>query len=108
MIAIRKNPGEFPEMIEIENDLHSLQEAVGGYIEVVRSNVVKDGMFIVNEEGLIHHLQDNCRVEGHIFVGPILFVGVDGEEFTDAPDEAINRYRLHRAYGNIKQNRWIW
>ena len=108
MIVLKKNPGEFPEMVEIENDLHSLQKAVGGYIETVRSYVFRDGIFIVNEEGIINDMPKNCATEGHIFFGPVLFLGTDGEEFTDAPEDAINRFRLQRAYGNLRKDRWIW
>lgn len=108
MIVLKKDPGQLPEMVEIENDLHSLQEAVGGYIEPVRSYVFQDGIFIVNEEGLINDMPKNCATEGHIFFGPVLFLGTDGEEFTDAPEDAIKRFRLQRAYGNLKKDRWIW
>ena len=108
MIVLKKDPGQLPEMVEIENNLYSLQKAVGGYIEAVRSYVFRNGIFIVNEEGIINDMPKNCGVEDHLFFGPVLFVGVEGEEFTDAPEDAIDRFRLQRAYGNLRKDRWIW
>ena len=35
MLVIRKDPGQPPELVEMENTLEALQQAVGGYIETV-------------------------------------------------------------------------
>lgn len=84
MKAIRKRPGEAPEIIKIENTLAVLQAEVGGYIEAV--TVSKDAAVICNEEGRILGLPHNCCFCGVRFVGMILIVGTDGEEFCDVPD----------------------
>ena len=64
---------------EIKNELHRMQEVVGGYIETVR---LTDGiMAVCNEEGRINKLKDNWRLPG--FVGTVFLTsseaGPDGE-----------------------------
>ena len=78
-----KRPGGEPYQSIIKNELEPLQEAVGGYIETVP--IAKDCVIICDEEGLLKNLPFNCELCGHWFFGTILFVGVDGEEFTDVP-----------------------
>ena len=83
MRVIYKAPGKEPEERDIPNTLAALQEAVGGYIETV--TVCSDMVVICDEEGRLKGKEQNCTVCGADFVGPILFVGVDGENFTDCP-----------------------
>lgn len=83
-----KLEGRTHETIDIENTLEALQKAVGGYIETVRLRV-DNAVMIVNEEGLLLGLPFNAAASalaGQTIVGAALVVGVDGEEFTDAPD----------------------
>lgn len=94
MRAVAKRPGEPGKVITIDNDLKALQEYVGGYIETftISHNVT----VICNEEGRILDLPYNVTFVGHRFYGPILIVGVKGEEFTDCPApgfilDAVNR-----------------
>lgn len=84
MKAIRKRPGEAPEIIEVDNTLAALQAEVGGYIETV--TIASDAVIICNEEGRILGLPDNCRVCGVDFVGTVLIVGTKGDEFCDVPE----------------------
>lgn len=81
MKAILKNPGEQPQIIDIDNTLEALQAAVGGYIETI--TVATDACIVCNEEGRLLNLPFNCQLCGKNFVGPILIVGVNGDEFTD-------------------------
>lgn len=67
----------------IPNTLKALQQAVGGYIETV--TIGKYLAVICNEEGRIRGLPYNCHVCDIGFLGTIIAVGVDGEEFTDVP-----------------------
>ena len=83
MKVIQKLPGEPAEIIEVENDLKALQKKVGGYIETV--TFARNACVICNEEGRLLGLPFNAVFCGIDFVGPILVVGVDGEEFTDLP-----------------------
>ena len=83
---------------DIPNDLKALQKIVGGYIETVMVNSffmtdsddigiqkVPEFVVICDEEGLIKHKPKNCTVLDTSFVGTIIAVGVDGDEFADCP-----------------------
>lgn len=83
-----KLEGRKHEVIDIENTLEALQNAVGGYIETVRLRV-DNAVMIVNEEGLLLGLPFNAvasALAGQTIVGVALVVGVRGEEFTDVPN----------------------
>lgn len=84
MKVIGKQPEEPAQLIEIENTLESLQKYVGGYIETV--TIAEDACIVCNEEGRMLGLKRNCTLFGHEFVGPILLVGVKGDEFCDTPE----------------------
>ena len=88
MKAIIKKPGEKSKVIEIENELSVLQEAVEGYIQAVP--LAADVCIICNEEGKLIGLQYNTRIMNKSFVGNILFVGVAGEEFCSLRNEQIS------------------
>lgn len=100
MKAVIKRPGTSPDLIEIENTLKALQEAVGGYIECI--NLEHRDVVICNEEGRLLMLPKNCRIHRISFVGTILIVGADGEDFTDVHDPD---YWLD--YLDQKVNQWI-
>lgn len=84
MRAYIKYPGCHMERADIENTLTALQDIVGGYIEVVYFS--HDLAAVVNEEGKLLDLAPNFAIRGDILCGPVVFLGIDGEEFTDAPD----------------------
>lgn len=81
--ALLKRPGEIPRHVNVSNSLEALQRNVGGYIECVR--FASDAVIICNEEGRLLGMPHNCYIAGHEFVGDILIVGTEGEEFTDLP-----------------------
>lgn len=89
MRAIRKRPGQEPQIIDVENSLEALQLEVDGWIETV--NFAEDACVICNEEGRIQGLPFNLELMGVLFFGTILIVGVDGENFTDLGDAAMER-----------------
>ena len=97
MLVIRKDPGQPPELVEMENTLAALQQAVGGYIETVTLSV--DTAIICNEEGRLRGLPYNCDFLDISFVGPILVVGIDGDEMCslDDGDAALILHMLGRA-----------
>lgn len=87
MRVIKKEAGRRAQVVEIENDLKPLQEAVGGYIECV---TLPNRMCIIcNEEGRLMGLPFNTIFAGIPLVGTFLIVGVDGEDFTDVPDKYV-------------------
>lgn len=75
--------------IEIDNTLEALQKAVDGYIETV-TLIQGRAVMIVNEEGLLRGMSPNpiaSLAAGTQIVGPAVVVGVNGEEFTDIPED---------------------
>ena len=86
MKVIYKAPGQAPEIRDIPNTLEELQGTVGGNIEAV--TVARDAAIICNEEGRLLDMPYNCTIFDHRFVGPVLIVGRDGEEFCDLSEEA--------------------
>ena len=78
-----KKPGQNAYLSYIDNTLEALQKLVGGFIESV--TLSEDLCIICNEEGRILGLEPNCTVCGVDFVGPIIFVGIDGDEFASIP-----------------------
>lgn len=86
--AVIKSPGEDAELVTIKNELHQLQELVGGYIECV---TIEPGLVaVVDEEGIINSKPFNMKLGIHQLFGTIVFVGVDGEEFTNCPTTVWN------------------
>lgn len=97
MKAILKQPGQRPEVVEIENTLEALQKAVGGYIETVR--ITSDAGLICNEEGRLMGLESN-PVMGIGLVGPVLCVGVKGDEFCSLTDKGAE-FMLRQMGGGV-------
>ena len=85
MRAIVKEPGRMPAIRNVSNELRALQDIVGGYIETV--TFTTECVAICNEEGRLRGMAPNICFCGVDFVGPLIFVGVDGEEFTDLTQE---------------------
>ena len=87
MRVIYKAPGEVPRTMVVPNDLHTLQELVGGYIETF--TIFQDVTIVCNEEGRLRGMDYNCELFGIDFVGPVLIVGVKGDEFCDLDEDYI-------------------
>lgn len=83
--------GKLPATQYIGNDLKSMQEVVGGYIEEV---MLDDGtVLICNEEGKLRGLKPNRRVGNDIIAGTFFIAGDDGsEDFVSLTDEQIKQY----------------
>lgn len=95
MRALLKAPSDKGfRTILIPNDLHTLQELVGGCIETL--TFAEDACIICNEDGRLLDLEPNCRFCGYDFVGTILLVGTEGDEFVDCP------LSVTRANGGIE------
>lgn len=87
-IIIRANG--FVGTIDVPNKLETLQELVGGYIEVV--NISEKHCFISNEEGKLLGLPVNRKATtllrnlsntSDYIVGDVLVAGVNEDEFVD-------------------------
>lgn len=97
MKVILKQPGQRPAVVEMENTLTALQKAVGGYIETVR--ITSDACLICNEKGRLMGLEPN-PVMGISLVGPVLCVGVNGDEFCSLTDEGAE-FLLRQMGGGV-------
>lgn len=87
MKVVIKNVNERPKVAEIGNDLESMHEIVGGYIESV---YIGNNIFMIcNEEGKLFDLKPNFVLDGDVVVGNVFFAQADGAEFTDLSDENI-------------------
>lgn len=85
--VIVKDPGKPARVVWISNTLENLQRTVGGYIETV--TISTDVVIICNEEGKLLGLPHNCRLCGCDFVGTLIIVGIDKDEFCSLSDEVI-------------------
>lgn len=90
MKVVIKAPGRDPVRKEIENELHVLQEIVGGYIEHV--SIYKQGEewfgMICNEEGKLLGLKPNFKPYTDVICGTVIFVGHTEDDFGDLPEDA--------------------
>lgn len=78
-----KEPGKAIRQMQVPNDLHTLQQLIGGYIETV--TLFADLVILCDEEGRLKGLPHNCEVCGVDFCGPIMFVGANKDKFCDVP-----------------------
>lgn len=102
ILAIFKEPGKKPQLEPLfDNTLSSFQKAVGGYIEAV--TITKDVVVICNEDGRIRGLEYNTSLSGFDFYGPIVVVGVKGDEFTSVEGELIS-FLLYFLENDIRGN----
>lgn len=74
-----KEPNRPAYYAVIPNELSALQKVVHGYIEVF--DITTDLAIICNECVRIFGLEPNVSICGQLFVGPIMLVRIDGEEF---------------------------
>lgn len=87
MKAWYKEVNEEPRLIDIENELFALQQAVEGYIQCYALSPTET--VICNEDGLLTNKHFNCIIDDQFFFGPLLIVGINGEEFTDTQLDEI-------------------
>lgn len=64
-------------------------QCLGAITLVLILATATDAAIICNEEGRLIGLEPNCTLLGVHFVGSIVVAGVDGEEFTDLPEEGV-------------------
>ena len=86
--AVTKRADGVPVTTHLSNNLRSLQNYVGGYIETFTIPSGTGTMVVIcNEEGRLRGLPYNCTIFGREFVGDIIVTGADLEtgEFIDLP-----------------------
>ena len=90
MLVIESHKAPYEAVIP--DKLESLQEAVGGYIEITYP-FEDNAIVISNEESKLIGMDGNRRVNGQIYAGPMLISADDGSgELTDLTDEQITKY----------------
>ena len=91
MNVLMIEPGKAPYVTDIGNDLHSMQQAVGGYIE-------EAGVLSCNEEGKLDGLPLNRALrdeDGDIYdivAGNFFLAGIGEDDFIDLPDELVEQF----------------
>lgn len=95
MRAVYKAPGLPAIVIDVKNNLKTLQVLVGGDIQAVHEQLDTrygriEYVVIVNEDGRWLNMPENIESAfGPAYVGPVLAVGEKGEDFAGlTPDEA--------------------
>lgn len=86
-----KEPGKGWKVAEIENTLEALQQGVGGKLEAV--TLASDACILCNEEGRLLGMPYNITICGVSFVGPLLIVGIAGEDFAGLTEQRVDRMR---------------
>lgn len=92
MKALKIEPEKAPERIDIGNELEALQDAVGGYIQVLYPDQHRPVGLVCNEEGKCCGLELNRALYQNgkpydIIAGTFLVVGLSAEDFTDLREE---------------------
>lgn len=89
--ALYVEPGKSPIVVDVQNELRSLQHAVQGLIELV--SLDRETLLICNEEGKLHGMQGNRRLEnGTVIAGPFLIVRDGGSDFASLTDQQTEYY----------------
>lgn len=87
-------PNKAAQERQIGNDLASMQEVVGGYIEAVTLN--QNLVLICNEEGKLQGLESNRAVGNDIIAGTFFVTRTTAEgEFTDLTDSDVELLTTH-------------
>ncbi len=95
--VLRIDPGKDPKIVEIYEDLESLQREVGGLIECVYPWDDNVGI-ICNEEGKLMGLPLNQALkddDGNVYdviAGTMLVVGLSDDNFCSLTNEQIKTY----------------
>lgn len=91
-------PGQYPQQVEIDNDLKALQEAVGGFIGA--SYLFSDDpvAIVYNDDGKLMGLPLNRALrdeDGQMYdavAGTFLVVGLGEEDFASLTPELAQKY----------------
>jgi hypothetical protein len=95
-------PGKQPEEMEVKNELETMQDIVGGYIEAIYP--FDDPIALVcNEEGKIEGLPPNRMLyskDGRaydVIVGTFFVCGLGKEDFVSLSQDLIDKYKKYFA-----------
>lgn len=88
--VVTLEPSRVARIETVDNELHTFQTLVGGYIEVIRLQGNLPILIILNEEGKLMGLPENLVLPMDSLVGTVVFCADEGEEFRGLTDEEIN------------------
>lgn len=114
MTVLLVEPNKYPEVKEIGTDLESLQQAVGGNIEVTYPFEDNVGL-VVNEEGKINGMPLNRAVRDEdggvtdIVAGSFLVVGLTEDSFGSLTQEQIGKFEqeFHQPEAFVKMGKGV-
>lgn len=114
MTVLFVEPNKYPEVKEIGTDLESLQQAVGGNIEVTYPFEDNVGL-VVNEEGKINGMPLNRAVRDEdggvtdIVAGSFLVVGLTEDSFGSLTQEQIGKFEqeFHQPEAFVKMGKGV-
>ena len=97
MKVLIKRVNEDSEIIEINGDLKSMQNLVGGYIEVVIMwDIIEfkdyDYLLVCNEEGMLKGLLPQ-RIGDKVYFGDVFFCRSMGADMVGLNDEDVEKIR---------------
>ena len=89
--VLKVKPHEHPEVYMLKNTLEAMQEAVGGYIDIL--GLDDNVCILLNDEGKLIGLEGNRRIGSDIIVGDFFVCGSDEEgNLTSLSEEALDTY----------------
>ena len=101
MKVLLLEPGKIARAAEIEHTLNSMQSVVGGIITVVYPFEAAVGV-VANDEGLLLGLSLNRKLSEEVIIAGTCFIcGLGEEDFTDLPNDPMERYRQQFYYPQV-------
>ena len=91
-------PGQYPQQVEIDNDLKALQQAVGGFIGASYPFVDDPVAIVYNDNGklmglpLNRALRDESGEAYDVIAGTFLVIGLGEEDFASLSPELAQKY----------------
>ena len=91
-------PGQYPQQVEIDNDLKALQEAVGGFIGASYHFSDDPVAIVYNDDGKLMGLPLNRALRDEngqmydVVAGTFLVVGLGEEDFASLTPELAQKY----------------
>lgn len=87
-VIIKRPDEEFGHVCYISTSIENLKRTVGGFVEEDTIYTSFTGALhrihiLSNEDGKIQGLEENIWIEGNLFVGTIIIIGLNDGEFAD-------------------------
>ena len=92
-------PGQYPQQVEIDNDLKALQQAVGGSIGASYPFADDPVAIVYNDNAKLMGLPPNRALWDEdglmydVIAGTFLVVGLGEEDFAELPQDLIRKFR---------------